>query len=238
VATGTEAIVSAVAGLSTGSITRTYTPGLVKLYDHPASANCLKPRILLRQLQIPFERVTVDLISIEARRSKLLSRNPDGRVPVLELDSGELIPESGAILLYLAEGTPFLPPPGVARARVHQWMFFEQNRIEADLAVARFLKLAGRDATMPEGFANRLERGRDALATLDRALADGRAFLAGDEYTVADIAVYGYGHCGADAGADPRELANVAAWLDRVEATPGFLNDLAPVPAHISERPI
>jgi glutathione S-transferase len=121
---------------------------------------------------------------------------------------------------------------------VHQWMFFEQNRIEADLAVARFLKLAGRDVTMPEVFANRLERGRDALAALDRGLADGRAFLAGDAFTVADIALYGYGHCGADAGADPRDFEHVAAWLDRVEATPGFVNDLEPVPLWVSERPL
>jgi glutathione S-transferase len=157
---------------------------------------------------------------------------------VLETDDGAMIAESGAILLYLAEGTPFLPDDRVARAHVHQWMFFEQNRIEADLAVARFWKLAGRDAAMPEVFASRLERGRDALVTLDRGLADGRPYLAGDAYTVADIAVYGYGHCGADAGADPREHANIAAWMERVEATPGFVNDLEPVPAHVADRPI
>jgi glutathione S-transferase len=115
-------------------------------------------------------------------------------------------------------------------------MFFEQNRIEADLATARFLRLAGRDVTMPEVFAYRLERGREALAALDRGLSDGRPFLAGDAYTVADIALYGYGHCGADAGADPRAFEHVAAWLERVEATPGFVNDLEPVPPWINER--
>jgi glutathione S-transferase len=104
--------------------------------------------------------------------------------------------------------------------------------------VARFLKLAGRDVTMPEVFANRLERGRDALAALDRGLSDGRRFLAGHDFTVADIALYGYGHCGADAGADPRDFEHVAAWLDRVEATPRFVNDLDPVPAHVAERPL
>ena len=213
-------------------------PRPMKLYEHDSSGNCLKVRLLLRQLELPYESVSVDLFRGETRTPEHFARNPDGRIPVLETGDGDLIPESGAILLYLAEGTPFLPAPGVARARVHQWMFFEQNRLEADLATARFLKLAGRAATMPEVFANRLERGRDALATVDRALSDGRPFLAGDAYTVADIAVYGYGHCGADAGADPREHPHVAAWLDRVEATPGFVNDLAPVPAHVSERPI
>ena len=167
-----------------------------------------------------------------------MARNPDGRIPVLETDDGEFIPESAAILLFLAEGTPFLPAGGVERARVHQWLFFEQNRIEADLAVARFLKLAGRDETMPEVFTNRLERGRDALAALERGLSDGRPFVAGDGYTVADIALYAYVHCGGDAGADPREHGHIAGWLDRVEATPRFLNDLEPVPAHVSQRPL
>ena len=158
---------------------------------------------------------------------------------MLETDDGVLIPESGAILLHLAEGTPLLPEAGsLERTRVHQWMFFEQNRIEADLAVARFMKLAGRDVTMPDVFANRLERGRDALAALDRGLSGARPFLAGEDFTVADIALYGYGHCGADAGADPRDFEHVAAWLDRVEATPRFVNDLEPVPAHIAERPL
>jgi glutathione S-transferase len=210
----------------------------MKLYEHASSGNCLKCRLLLRQLELPYESVSVDLFRGETRTAEHFSRNPDGRIPVLETDDGETIPESGAILLYLAEGTPLLPADRLARARVHQWMFFEQNRIEADLAVARFMKLAGRDAKFPEAFANRLERGRDALAALDRGLADGRPFLAGDAYTVADIAVYGYGHCAADAGADPREHPHITAWLDRVEATPGFVNDLEPVPAHVAERPI
>jgi glutathione S-transferase len=211
----------------------------MKLYEHASSGNCLKCRIVLRQLELPYESISVDLFLGETRTPEHFARNPDGRIPVLETDEGVSISESGAILLHLAEGTPFLPAAGTLdRARVHQWMFFEQNRIEADLAVARFMRLAGRDATLPEAFGQRLERGRDALAALDRGLADGRPFVAGDDYTVADIALYGYGHCGADAGADPREHPHVAAWLDRVEATPGFVNDLEPVPAHVGERPL
>jgi glutathione S-transferase len=210
----------------------------MRLYEHASSGNCLKCRILLRQLGLRYESVSVDLFRGETRTPEHFARNPDGRIPVLETDGGALIPESGAILLYLADGTDFLPGGGVERARVHQWMFFEQNRIEADLAVARFMRLAGRDATFPEAFANRLDRGRDALATLERSLADGGRFLAGDAYTIADIAVYGYGHCAGDAGADPRAHPHVAAWLDRVEAAPGFVNDLEPVPAHVAERPI
>jgi glutathione S-transferase len=190
----------------------------------------MKARILLRQLDLPFESVIVDLFRRETKEPEHMARNPDGRVPVLETDDGDFIPESGAILLYLAEGTAFLPSDRRERARVHQWMFFEQNRLEADLAVARFIKLTGRDAKYPEVFASLLARGRDALVTIDRALADGRPFIAGDAYTVADIALYAYAHCGADAGADPREHDQLPPWLARVEATPGFVNDLAPFP--------
>jgi glutathione S-transferase len=210
----------------------------VKLYELASSGNCLKCRILLRQLGRPYESVPVDLFVGETRTPEHFARNPDGRIPVLETDDGEMIPESGAILLFLAEGTPFLPPGGLERARVHQWMFFEQNRVESDIGVARFLKLAGRDTALPEVYANRVERGRDAVAALDRGLAGGRSFVAGDTYTVADIALYGYVHCAGDAGIYPRDHANVAAWLNRVEATPGFVNDLKPFPAHASQRPI
>jgi glutathione S-transferase len=204
----------------------------MRLYDHPASSNCMKARILLRQLGIEFEPVLVDLFRRETRTPEHLARNPDGRVPVLELDDGTTIPESGAILLYLAEGTPFLPDDRRARAVVHQWMFFEQNQLEAQLAAARLLILTGRGDRYPEVLAAMVARGRGALASLARGLADGRPFVAGAEYTVADIALYAYAHCADDAGADPREHSAVLAWLERVEATPGFVNDLAPFPEH------
>ena len=207
------------------------------LYDHPSSGNCMKARLLLRQLDIPFERVTVDLFTGETRTEEHFGRNPDGRIPVLELDSGETIAESGAILIHLAHGTRFLPEERMARTRVAQWMLFEQNRIEAELGYARFLRLSGRHEQMPEVYANRLERGKDALAALDRGLSDGREFAAGD-YSIADIALYGYVHCADDAGAEPRSHGHVAAWLDRVEAQPGFVNDLETLPAHALGRPL
>jgi glutathione S-transferase len=204
----------------------------MRLYDHPASGNCMKARIALRQLEVPFEAVTVDLFRRETRTPEHMGRNPDGRVPVLELDSGEMIPESGAILLYLAEGTPLLPGDRLARAVVHQWMFFEQNQIEASLAVARFLVLTGRDEKYRAVTDSLMARGRGALSSLARGLADERPFIAGEAYSVADIALYAYVHCAHEAGADAREHGTIGAWLDRVEATPGFENDLAPFPPH------
>ena len=121
----------------------------------------MKARILLRQLELPYERVQVDLFKGETRTPEHFGRNPDGRIPVLELDSGETVAESGAILLHLAEGTPYLPTDRLARTRVHQWMFFEQNRVEAELSYARFLRLSGRHEQLPEVYENRLERGRE-----------------------------------------------------------------------------
>jgi glutathione S-transferase len=198
----------------------------------------MKARILLRQLELPYERVQVDLFKGETRTPEHFGRNPDGRIPVLELDSGETVAESGAILLHLAEGTPYLPTDRLARTRVHQWMFFEQDRVEAELGYARFLRLSGRHEQVPEVFQNRLERGSDALVALDRGLSDGRDFVTGDDYTIADIALYAYVHCAGDAGADPRAHGHIGAWLDRVEGQPGFVNDLEPLPEHAAARPV
>ncbi|MEA2462056.1 MAG: glutathione S-transferase [Actinomycetota bacterium] len=198
----------------------------------------MKPRILLRHLDLPCERVLVDLFKGETRTPEHFARNPDGRVPVLELDSGETIVESNAILLHLAEGTPYLPSEGLARTRVHEWLFFEQNRVEAELGYARFLHLSGRDEQMPEVYRSRLERGGDALAALDRALSDGRDFVAGGDYSVADIALYAYVHCADDAGADLSRHGHIGSWVERVEAQPGFVNDLEPLPAHALSRPL
>jgi len=184
----------------------------------------MKARILLRQLELPYERVQVDLFKGETRTPEHFARNPDGRVPVLELDSGETIAESNAILLHLAEGTPYLPTAGLGRTRVHEWMFFEQNRIEAELAYARFLHLSGRDEQLPEVYASRLERGSDALEALDRGLSD--------------VALYAYVHCADDAGADLQRHEHIGGWIERVEAQPGFENDLEPLPAHASARPV
>jgi glutathione S-transferase len=198
----------------------------MKLYDHAMSANCLKPRILLAQLGLSYERVNVDIFDRD--RHGQLARNPTKLVPVLETDDGAFIPESGAIMLFLAEGTPFLPPPGVDRARVHQWLFFEQNQLEPGLAVARFMKRMGLADHAPEVYKNRFNQGRRSLDALAAGLADGRPFLAGDTYSVADIQVYAYAHTAGDV--DLALPPAVADWVARVEATPGFVNDLEPIP--------
>jgi glutathione S-transferase len=202
----------------------------MRLYDYAASANCYKARLLLAQLGLAYERLPVDIFAGESTTPAHRARNPAGRTPVLELDSGETIAESNAILLYLAEGTPFVPDELVRRARVWQWLFFEQNLFEPNVGTARFWRLTGRDTDRPEVFAARLESARAALAVLDDGLGGGE-FLLGDRYTVADISLYAYAHVGGDAGIDMGAYPAVTAWLRRVEATPGFVNDLEPYPA-------
>ena len=170
----------------------------------------------------------MDIFAGESTTPAYRAKNPSGRTPVLELDSGETIAESNAILLYLGEGTPLVPQDLLERARVWQWLFFEQNLFEPNVGTARFWRLTGRDAERPEVFAARLESAQAALAVLDEGLR-GREFLLGDRYTVADVSLHAYAHAG-DAAIDMAGYPAVGEWLGRVERTPGFVNDLEPYP--------
>src|SRR5215831_8993350 len=124
------------------------------LYDSPVSGNCYKVRLLLAHLGIPYERRTMDVVDRSNRADVLGGLNPALRVPTLVLDDGRALAESGAILWYFGEGTPFVPDDRFERAQVLQWMFFEQYDHEPALAVVRFwLAYSGR----PEAFADRLD---------------------------------------------------------------------------------
>ena len=173
------------------------------LYEHPSSGNCLKARVMLDQVGADYERVELDLFAGETRTPEHFARNPDGRIPVLELDDGHYLAESGAILLYLAEGTEYLPADPITRARVHAWMFFEQNQVEANIGVARFLALSGRASGVPRcspiASAAGATRSRRSSAGWG-----GRDFVLGDGYSVADLALYGYVHVADDAGVRAR----------------------------------
>jgi glutathione S-transferase len=204
---------------------------MLKLYDYPASANCYKVRLLLAQLGREYERVPVDIFAGESTAPEHLARNPAGRTPVLELDSGETIAESNAILLFLAEDTHLLPGSLLERARVWQWLFFEQNLLEPNVGTARFWHLTGRDVERPEVFAARLESGRSALDALERHF-DGSRFLLGDAYTVADVSLFAYAHVAHEAGIEMEPYPSVRAWLEEVRRTDGFVDDLEPYPSN------
>ena len=161
-----------------------------RLYDFPDSGNGYKVRLALCQLGIPFEYAPVDILNGESRSDAFLARNPNGRIPLLELEDGSFLAESNAILFYLAEGTPLLPAERLARARALQWMCFEQYSHEPFIAVARFwLRHPEASDYRPDELAARQARGREALAVMERHLA-GAAFFSSAHYGIADIALF------------------------------------------------
>ena len=194
----------------------------MRLYDYDASGNCYKVRLLLALLGREYERVPVDIFAGDTLTDAYAALNPVRETPVLELDSGELITQSPAILWYLAEDTPFLPAERVARAHVLQWLAFEQERVMGGIGGTRFRRLTGR----PE-IAGRFAIGEEALALLDTHLGR-RHWLVGERCTIADVAVFGYGHVATEAGLTPGP--NVLAWIERLRALPAFVADLEPYP--------
>ncbi len=198
----------------------------MRLYDYDASANCYKARLLLALLGRDYERVPVDIFAGDTLTDAYAALNPARETPVLELDDGTVVTQSSAIVWLLAEGTPYLPGDPVQRAQVVQWLCFEQERVMGGIGAARFRIVTGR---APERVARLLALGRGALEILDAHLA-ARDWLVGDACTVADLANFAYAHTAEDAGLPLAEHPAVCAWLDRIRALPGFMNDLAPYP--------
>jgi glutathione S-transferase len=192
---------------------------MLRLYDYLESGNGYKVRLLLHQLAIPFERVELDILRGETRTEAFLAKNPNGRIPTLELDDGTCLPESNAILWYLAEGTPFLPEDRLQRAQVLSWMCFEQYSHEPNIATLRFWTHAGlleqRAALVP----GKREAGVAALGVMEGHLAK-RAFFAAERYTIADIALYAYTHVAEEGGFPLAPYPAIRAWLARVAAQP------------------
>jgi glutathione S-transferase len=151
-----------------------------------------------------------------------MERNPAGRTPVLELESGEHLAESGAILLYLAEGTPFLPNDRLGRARAAQWLFFEQNLLEPNIGTGRFWILTGRSEGHEALVARWQKVGRHSLDVLERHLA-GNEFLLATGYSVADIGLYAYTHVAGEGGFNLDNYPQVNAWMARVAQQPGHV---------------
>lgn len=198
----------------------------LRLHDYLPSGNGYKVRLLLSQLGVPFERIEYDIQKGETRTPEFLGRvNGNGRVPVLETDEGEFLPESNAIMFYLAEGTPFFPVDRLERTRVLQWMFFEQYSHEPNIAVARAM-LHVFELEMTEKRLAVLEQkqklGYGALGVMEDHLADREYFVNG-RYTIADIALYAYTHVADEGGFDLSGYPAVRAWLERVASQPGYV---------------
>jgi glutathione S-transferase len=191
------------------------------LYDSPVSGNCWKVRQLFAHLGIEYERREVSVTDRSGRRELLGELNPGLRVPTLVLDDGRSLAESNAITSYFAEGTPYLPEDRFERAQVLQWQFFEQYSHEPYIAVARFWAIAG--ITPPEWEREAKMRGGTAALRAMEGHLDGREFLVGERYTIADIALYAYTHVAPEGGFELEPYPSIRAWLERVAAQPGHI---------------
>jgi glutathione S-transferase len=195
------------------------------LYSMQNSGNCYKPRLLMHQLGIPFRVVETDTREGATRTAEFMALNPNARVPLLVFPDGRKLSESNAMLLYLAEGTKYLPTDRYERALVNQWLFFEQYDHEPQVAVARswlhvFPERKAR--VTAEQIAGWQDKGNKALGIMEKRLA-GNDWLAGSAYSVADIALYAYTHVAEDGGFDLGRYPGISAWIKRVAAQPGYI---------------
>ena len=189
---------------------------MLTLHDYQPSLNGWKIRVMLGLLGVPYGSREVALFQGESQTEDFLKLNPVGAVPVLELEDGRAIAESSAILVYLAEGSRFLPAERYARAKVSQWLSFEQYYIEPTIGSLRFWTLTGRLAGNAGRMAeSRRENGERALSALERTVSDS-SFLVGEGLTIADIAVYAYSHRAEECGFSFSFRPALAAWIKRV----------------------
>jgi glutathione S-transferase len=195
---------------------------MLRLYDSRLSGNAWKVRILLTQLGIPFERVTLNLAKGEAAEPAFRAKSRFARVPVLELEDGRTIVESAAIMLYLAQGSPYLPDDPYLRAEVISWLFFEQADLLRALALPRFYHMRGIADQMSNRIADFQEGAYSALGKLSDWLAT-HDWLVDNCYTIADIGMFGYVSLAPEGGYDMQRFPAIAAWLARVKAQPGWV---------------
>ena len=204
---------------------------MITVYGFSPSGNCHKVRLLLEQLGRDYRWVETDSARGETRTPQFLAKNPNGRVPILELDDGRILCESNAILYWLAEDSAYLPGDSWQRAQALAWMFFEQYSHEPYIAVARFIRgWTPSDSPRRVDLPRLRERGHQALAVMERHLS-ATAWFTGPEYGVADIALFAYTDVAEDGGFDLALYPSLRAWLTRVRATPGFVAMSPPEPA-------
>ena len=200
---------------------------MIAVYGFSPSGNCHKLRLLLSQLGKreghDYRWIETDSAIGETRTSDYLAKNPNGKVPMIELDDGRVLVESNAILCWLADGTSFLPADPWQKAQALSWLFFEQYSHEPYIAVARFIRgWTPVDSPRRADLPRLIERGGQALSVMEKHLQRA-AWFTGDTYGVADIALFAYTHCAEDGGFDLSAYPRITDWLARVRATPGFV---------------
>lgn len=187
------------------------------------SGNCYKIRLLLNQLNIPFATLEIDILKGESRTKDFLYKNPNGRIPVLEIEPGKFLFESNAIMFYLSEGTEFFPDDKFEKAQVMQWLFFEQYSHEPFIATSRFWYLTGKSEEFHEALKQKQAPGYAALGVMERHLEKNDFFVA-DRYTIADIGLFAYTHVAGEGGFDLTRFPAIESWIDRIKSQPGYIN--------------
>ena len=201
---------------------------MLTLFDYLPSQNAWKVRLLLNHLRLPYRQEWVAIFDGDGRRPDFLAMNPSGRVPVLRLEDGRALAESNAILAFLADGTPYLPSDPFERAKVHQWLSFEQEQVESVIGALRHWTMTGKLARrLPELVEMKRAGSLRTLDILDAELAK-RPFVAGDRYTIADMSIFAYASRAEEAGLSLAPHAHFRAWVARVESQPGFLPTMHP----------
>jgi len=201
---------------------------MLTLYDYLPSQNAYKVRLLLNHLQRPYRTEIVSIFEGAGQRPEYLAVNPTGAVPAIRLEDGRVLAESGAILCFLAEDTPYLPDDRFLRARVLQWLSFENDYLQSSIATLRHWTLTGKRARRPrELIEMKVNASLKVLGVLDRELA-ANAFLVGGRYSIADMACFAYTHLAADADLPLATYRNVVRWIERVREQPGFLAEMHP----------
>jgi glutathione S-transferase len=195
---------------------------MLKVYGMSSSGNCYKIKLLLEQLGQPYTWEELDIMQGSTRTTEFLAMNPNGKVPTLEIEPGEFLAESNAILYYIGDDTVFMPTGKLARAQALRWMFFEQYSHEPYIAVARFIcKFLPADHARRAELPRLIERGNLALSVMEQHLAT-RTFFVADKYSIADIALFAYTHEAEIGGFDLAAYSAVSRWLDRIARQPKF----------------
>lgn len=195
-----------------------------QLYAAYGSGNCYKAHLAMSQLGISYNTTWVDVLAGETREDWFLALNPNGTVPFLRLEGGACIAESNAMLWYLAKGSELFPVNAYEEAMAVQWMIFEQTRLEPAISPARFFTtiLPEKRTEMADQISDWQAKGKDGLGGLDRHLRT-QDFVAGDRYTIADIAIYGYTHVASEGGFDLSKFPAVTGWLSRVQQSKRYV---------------
>jgi len=195
-----------------------------RLYDYLPSGNGYKVRLVLRQLGLAYELVELDIKQGATRTPDFLAKNPNGRIPLLEVPGRGYLAESHAIITYLAQDTFLTPVDRFERAQVTSWLCFEQYNLEPNIGTARYWlhSLRQSPAELGAKLDDKLERGNQALAVLERGLA-GRDFLVAGRYTLADIALYAYTHVAHEGGFGLDPYPAIRRWIAAIQAQPGWV---------------